>query len=489
MNRFVGREAELDAVLGRLRAEPSGTVALVGGYGIGKTQLLRRLREVARQEVPDGFVLPVDDDFSAAPYGLGGGYSGLYGDDVSSDVLRLLFDKSIGLLRDIVAGVRGDHFSSFAHSTRRARSVADSASLTVQNSVQVGWRATARDVRMHLGVDDAPAYLRNQLRAAQNMVDEAFLRDWEDWALSRRVLLALDDFEGLVDDIVGQWFVRLAARLRNALVVVPVLPSEHAKPLIEGGRAYELARFTLPEVGRYLGLQLGAAATPGLASVVFDFTGGHPFGMDLVTTFVLEQADEELNAGRLRRTLARLPSDPGRRAAELVRALAGPSGGNDLLRAVEAISAVHFFDAPLLARLLEPAGGGGGTGDTAVAPLIGHMERFGLLEILPGQRFRMHEFVRMELERTTRARPSAAVPCPCAPDTAGRRGCAARTARAPRRRCRRPATVRRVRRPRRSAGTRPLPKPPPGRQRRRSARSRAGGPRRGRSGARGPGTA
>ncbi|MER7168408.1 AAA family ATPase [Micromonospora sp. NPDC000207] len=401
---LVGRDPQVRRVLEAIRRDE--TLVVVGGHGMGKTSFLGLLRSAVRREFPDVVVVPSRPEMRAEPYGLSEAYRGEYGESLHVLVAALLLDKSTQLLGDLVGGDLG-HFGTFAAA---AESTQDAAStvVAVHNDVQARTGGRISDLTIHVDLQPAPEDPLDRLRRAQRRVDEAFLADWRTFLAGRRAVVILDGFETLIDDAVGQWFVAFSARLPGTSVVLPLVPhayAEHGRRVFDPDLVQELPRFDTAEAQAFLTHHFGQRSAEALVSTVLDFTGGHPYGLKLVTQMIRANAAEAMNPAGLRRMLLRASESGELRIDDLVRAVIRPERNPDAWRVVEVCSLLHSFDVEMVQTLLDGedlAAEPGRIGDA-----VRQIHSLGLLEPLAfDDRYRLHDFVRPVLaEAVRRFRP------------------------------------------------------------------------------------
>src|SRR5436305_4898259 len=400
---FVGRRQELDDILGLLAGTRNGVVVdLIGVSGSGKTWLLEQLGgEVG--EVP-GAVLRYSDRLLRPD-----GHRDDLGTAASPAVLRHTFVEAVHLMRTL-AGESHRDFSSVWEVVDESQSW--TRPVEIHQHLQVGRKATATGVNVQNQVSTASSAdeLRDQIIAAQERLDEAFVEVWRGYTSSRPVLVAVDSFERCLDDEFGAWLLRFALRLPGTVTVVARVPGDDPMP-VQSPRIRErwLSNFTLAEVADYLDRRLvGEPVAPGVAELIHQFTDGLPGGVLLMGELLNERGPATITTTELRRILARLPEDIHDDWAKVVDEILTSVPERSAVRAAAVVSS---FDEPLLAELLgtEHAGPAKDATTSAAAAAIGALRRRRLLRPLPtpsGQpsgRFRVHEFIRHSVARELRA--------------------------------------------------------------------------------------
>lgn len=395
---FVGRQAELRTSLALLAKPGEGNIQDIAGVnGVGKTSYLERLAKEAQQLRLPGLEVSLFH-FDMRRHGLGEGFPpGDLGANASLDMLWEVFNRS----RQLMGSIAEDRheFDGFLLVSRNVLREADksraAADINLQKNASIGTAEIIAFIKQDEGG------VRQRIRELQSQLDDKFVEAWAEFTARRRVLITLDQFQLVADNELGQWFIRLALRLRNSLVVLSRTPS--ATPLWRepgGVNATELPFFTLAEVTEYLGRRLDTEASlADLAKTAHDFTDGHPGGVALVSELIIGNGGAELTPRELRRLLERIPSEGDQRWAELVVLVLDAIHEPALLAAVEAASIAPVFDSGLLAQLTDP----GNPGSAPVANIISRLSGLRMLHEIaaisgqPSGRFRLHEFIRQSV--------------------------------------------------------------------------------------------
>ena len=423
---FIGRERELRGSLELLAAPGEGAVQdIMGLRGAGKTSFLQQLSDRAgRLELPGQEVRVHNLDMQN--HGLGVGFlPGDLGANASLDILREVFATSRQLMGSVAEGQR--EFRGFLLLSRRLWQQANvplaaAADITLGKTTRPGtsdgdppgpqaqmhgesresstFTQIGNQVNIRVEQPDDAAF-RQHLRALQDQLDDGFVEAWEEFTARRRVLITVDSFQLAADNELGQWFIRIARRLRNTLTVLARTPSD--TPLWRDGAALaplHLPFFSADEITDYLQRRLSASAPlDELAETTHDFTDGHPGGVNLVGNLIMNKGGAELRAAELRRMLDSLPSEEDQFWAALVAEILQAVQGDDLLSAVHAASVAGIFDGRLLAELINPAN----PDEEAVGEIIAKLSGLRMLHQVPAlsgrpsDRFRLHEFIRQSV--------------------------------------------------------------------------------------------
>ncbi|WP_422734252.1 hypothetical protein ACN26Y_03030 [Micromonospora sp. WMMD558] len=397
---LIDRDDQLRTVLTGIRETGRGTFAVVGGHGMGKTSFLNMLRDAVRREFPDAVLMPMRPHESPELYGLSDAYSGQYGSATTPAVAALLLDKSTQLLGDLVQDVV-EQFSGFVVAKEGAPRA---TAVTMHNTLVAKSWSTLSNAQFDVNVKTPAESAIERLSRAQRRIDDAFLADWRTFLAGRRAILILDGFETLIDDAVGQWFVKLARRLPDTAVVLSLVPreyAEHGRRVLDPDLVEELPRFTVAEAHAYLTYHFGDRAGVRLAQVVTKFTGGHPYGLKLVVQFIHAHIDDALNADRLWEMLIHLSDGGDPRLDRLVREVIRPDRHPNVWRVAEVASLLNSFDVPMLLDLLD--GDELGADPEQVSNAVRQVERLGLLDPLSvAGRFRLHDFIRPAMAEAVR---------------------------------------------------------------------------------------
>ena len=394
---FVGRQRELRESLGLLTGSGDGAVQdIVGVRGTGKTSFLQRLSELARrEEIPRQEVRVYNLDMQQ--YGLGVGFSpGDLDANATLEIVREVFTISRQLMGSVAKGQR--EFKAFSVLSRE---LGKRASFPPSPSLRIADRGvTIDEAEIQIAPPD-DTEVRQYIRALQSRLDDGFVNAWEEFTARRRILITVDNFQLAADNELGQWFIRLAKRLRNTLTVLARTPSDI--PLWREGSgpsSLHLPYFSVDEITAYLQRRLGTSAPlEELAQTTHDFTNGHPEGVNLVGNLIMNKGGEELPAAGLRRMLDSLPNEGAHFWAALVDEILHSVRGDDLVSAVNAASVAATFDTGMLAELVHPENPQEAKVGEIVAKLFGLRMLHRVPEISgePSDRWRLHEFIRQSV--------------------------------------------------------------------------------------------
>ncbi|WFE23530.1 hypothetical protein O7621_09765 [Solwaraspora sp. WMMD937] len=405
-NGLISRDEQLRRVVAGIRTDMSGIFVVLGGHGMGKSAFLQQLREDLRRELPGVDILPASLDVSFVGRGLDETYSGQYGAAATAASLHQVLNKSAKLLEDLVKDVI-ERFGGFIAAMEKSTTVAQA--MPPQRVVirAGGFRTNTSNVKVNVGAQATPIEGQSpeeRLRNAQLRIDRAFLADWTTWRAGRPTVLLLDGFETLIDDAMGHWFVTLAAQMPDTAVVLPMIPREynqHGRSVLDPERTETLPLFTPPEVNAYLQSHFGDDLDPELAEVVWDFTSGHPSGLNLVIHLIRERGTEATRPSELRKVLAQVTTEGDLDPAKLVRKVIMPDRNPGVWRTVETAALLNTFDVPMLCHLMrdaEPA-----MDSAAISKAVERINSLGLLDPLPvAGRFRLHDFIRSRLSDDVR---------------------------------------------------------------------------------------
>ena len=247
---FVGRQRELQGSLGLLAAPGEGAVQdIVGVRGVGKSSYLQRLSDRAGHlELPGQEVRVYNLDMQR--HGLGVGFlPGDVGAHASLDIVREVFTTSRQLMGSIAEDQR--EFKGFRLLSQRLWHEANLPPAPAAG-ITLGRHATIGNAEISVVRQDDVAF-RQHIWALQSQLDDGFIEAWEEFTARRRVLITVDTFQLAADNELGQWFIRMARRLRNTLTVLARTPSD--TPLWREGAdldQMQLPFFSVDEITDYL---------------------------------------------------------------------------------------------------------------------------------------------------------------------------------------------------------------------------------------------
>lgn len=398
MDLFVGRKETLHKTLATLRKKNEGIVQdIIGVHGIGKTMFLDRLAAQA-QEIDRIQIFSLD----MAKHGLGEGFFNDFGPTATAQVLWATFDCSRRLMHEFANRAGTDDFDHFRIAYQQQSKVADS--FFVKTDISLGRRSRLQENEIVSSLNVGDEFIKQRIREMQSILDDAFVRDWTDYARHRQVLVTVDTFEGVADDELGHWMTRIALRLPNTMLVLARTPSDYIlHKTSDRFQKYHLENFSINEVQEYLGMRFPGKLQPGIPDVVHRFTDGHPGGVKLAADLIREEGPAELDARRLRRLFEHLPDEPNERWGELVHLILRAADDPRLREAVDAASLTTSFDGPLLAELLS----NDGSPEKQVGDLISKLRSYRLVQPVPSisgepERLRLQEFIRISVARRLR---------------------------------------------------------------------------------------
>ena len=400
---FVGREAELATAMDTVATttDAGGWVWDVTGVpGIGKSTFIDKLA-VQVGSLGRGYLV-LDLDLSGR--GLDEAFRGDYGSDASTPVLWNALVRSRDLVQEWAERLLALDQST-GRSAESLRTFVGLASASLRSRID----ECAHEHSLSPGslgpMSLADQRVRATIRDLQQRLDEAFVEAWRGFVAQRRILITVRNIDGLVDDEIGHWLVRIALQLPRTMAVLSrVSPAIDLAPAGRRVHHLELPYLTLDQVDRYLRERFPEQVQPGTAAVIHQFTDGHAGGLDLAGQLLRENgAGPGIDPRELRLIFDRLPGEPtqlwGRLVHTIIEAIRTP-----LLReAVDAAAVVRCFDAPLLAALL--------TGDGTSPPDVGGvLDALIDLRLVRGvtdhdgvARHRLVEFVRSSLANHLRS--------------------------------------------------------------------------------------
>jgi hypothetical protein len=392
---FVGRKKPLGDTQSALAAVNQALLEeAVGINGAGKSTLLRRLKQIVGL-VPSARSIHLEID----GYALDKAY---LGDQLAE--LREGFEKATQLMTWLVEQTgRSREFSAYTEGREIAKSDVSRINLHIENRQRASWRGQIVESGQKVDLEFSKEKVADDLRAAIWTATEGFIEGWERWANQKKILLTVDGFEHVIGQEVGRWFLKLASKLRNTVVVLARVPSQSLGLPPGKARSYPLENFTLEEVRDYLAHNLAPhSVAEGVAETVHEFTGGHPGGVDLAAKLIEELGPKAMDRDRLAAVFRKLPDEPAEKWAGLVNAIVEAVDDPDLRAALDACSVLRYFDGSTLSDVLGSNVPGGAR---RASYLLLALKSYGLTEPVnragaPGVMcFRLQGFVRGSLDR------------------------------------------------------------------------------------------
>ena len=212
----------------------------------------------------------------------------------------------------------------------------------------------------------------------------------------RQAIVTIDDFEYVAEGTVGRWLLDVTRRLARTLTLLARTPTA---PVL-GQPGADLISFGLPpltteDIREVLETCLpGGSVDSGLVEVVERFSDGHAHSVGLAADLLQSLDPSEREPAAVDRRLADLPPELEARHADLVTAILD-SEGPEIAGVVKACCTLRSFDADLLEAVLDREAGPG-------ADLVAELQRYTFIEPVSDPRggfFRVHEFIRSELDR------------------------------------------------------------------------------------------
>ena len=354
---FVGREDLLHRVVRDLepgRALRADDVA--GAVGMGKTTLLRRIRDLAAESAYDTVLL---DLTVYEP-----GYTGRSGTKLTHVEAVRNFDALKAVAHMVVQQLRPDLVERIDEAARQAWvPVLDvqSQQISVSNVMTVGSHASVSgsgQASTSSGVDSAAAYeaLRVQrILSAGLALSDALIECLNEIARTRPILLLVDNVDRVTDTEVGGWLLRVVQQLERAVVVLTHEPGHDAELPAGIGERVRIPPLTVDEVGLYLERRQVEDDGTELAALVHRSSGGVPVAVALLVDLLADRTTG-LSADHLRGRLDMTSSDPRDRIAGVVATMVERLEGDVVGDALRAVSVTDDCDATLLAQLLEAMG-------------------------------------------------------------------------------------------------------------------------------------
>jgi len=375
------------------RPQLADATAIVGG---GKTKLLERLRSELSAKGASAMVLRIELGESDAE-------SGEQPDRAQLQAFAR-FREIVGNLIEQIIQVERNQGGS-ADSTKRAFEPVEHALQAAAGNTtpfNITQNIDARSATLNqspignisLKVDEG--FLDKMVTDGEQDIAETFAVTFAEVLKNRTAVLTIDGFEWVAATPLGAWVLDLVRRLKWTRAVVAHTPDANliAQPKSDLV-ACPLAPLTSREIEQLLEKSLpGQAIDRPLVDVVTEFSSGHPHTAGLAAELLQRLSPEQREAKTFEQRLAALPSDLAKRHSDLVDAII-EHDPPDIARGVRACAILRRFDAGLLEALLPDQAGKGGE-------LIEQLQRYTFIEPVQDPRggfFRIHEFIRAELDR------------------------------------------------------------------------------------------
>jgi hypothetical protein len=351
---FVGREQVIDRLLAAVEDNSRLRVDRVSGsLGLGKSALLRQVRDRAAARCSEAAVHLVDLAEFDPGYARHGGESLTFGQAQKNfDQLKRL----AGALSRCTSPARARRVSAAATTAWQQVRAVRAPELHVSQHVEVGQSGTLSHSPPSITVSSDPRALESHqvaaiLQAGLDLTD-ALARCLNETAERRPVVILLDEVDRVAGQQVGRWLARVVEHLDRGLVILAQEPGSGLDLPPGLGDVVRLLPLSVEEVQEFLDRRLGVlGATADLARLVHRCSGGLPVAVEILADLV---ADPEIRLREpdLERRLVRMPADPEGRMAGVVIEIVERLEGRTLGRALKAASIPEECDAALLAALL-----------------------------------------------------------------------------------------------------------------------------------------
>ena len=213
-----------------------------------------------------------------------------------------------------------------------------------------------------------------------------------------RCVLLLDNFQLMIDQNVGRWFLSgVAAKLDNTVVVLAKTKTT-AHLDLKDSVTIALDNFSLNDVQTYLEKRLELKKFPEkLAVAIYEYTGGHPQAVVLAVD-VCESLSETGTAGKdILEVFDQVPAEHAAKIAKLVEKIKESIADPVVKKALEIGWVLRRFDADVLRCLLTDP-------ETPAADLkkyeeiITALEEYSFTENHDGF-YKFHDFIRQAMEQ------------------------------------------------------------------------------------------
>jgi hypothetical protein len=320
-------------------APPRGDARFVDAFGIagiGKTQFIRHIQAVAAER--HGIIaVPLFVDTLSAPTNLQDEYN-TFIDHVTQLAERLSAwagrSSLLGEFEIELATIEQKWAQVEVHNTVNAQSA------QIRN-------ASVGSPTIDLGGLEGGIY-----GAKRRATVAAFANRFRVLFKRKPLLVAVDGYDEIAGNPVGDWLLDLLERLPNTLVVLSRGPVVRAPPVAKDKvLPAELTLFTHDEVAELLAKHIRRQPDSSLVDVVFAWSEGHPGTAAIAAKYLC--AREDGDAATLEERLSALPEDLEEERAKLALEFVSTLGGEELERVAIASAVPRVFDEGMLGALLD----------------------------------------------------------------------------------------------------------------------------------------
>jgi hypothetical protein len=338
---------------------------------MGKTWLVKRLRQQTAEWPGEVLELPIDCDEAASPTTASQAWDAF---------LDLVGGQGKRLFGEI--GRAAGAFANELTAARQAQVIGDIKTFVDAKDAKIGASANVGGVEM----DDSMAEL--VLSPKVQRAVSAFVSRFTPLVKRKSALVTIDRFDSIAGSVYARWLLSLLAQLPNTLVVITRSPGA-AAPAVAGvaTERKQLEPFSREEVGELLACFLpDRTIDPRLVEIVHMWSEGHVFTAALAAQYLRTVDDPDPVAFEAR--LAALPVDYGEQRVEIELEILRAPGADDLVETVSALAVTRRFDSDLLKVLVDPV----------PERAIERLTEAGLVEPAGEGLYSVHSFIREPLE-------------------------------------------------------------------------------------------
>jgi hypothetical protein len=395
---FVNR-LEATVLVQDMVARPTGLtfVELQGVEGGGKTFFLRRMHELLRGDA--GLAIALLSLRTYAPFPGKSPPAGQAPLIPNCEKYRQLLIALAGQLGEFQANA----FASFADAalppgldvTIHGADV-HGGTVNLGPGAQISSAGNVASASLSVNLEVDP-----EAEAEQNRVQltESFLECATKLQSRYRLVILLDDYNYVIDQLVGFWLLTdVMSRLNNAVVII----ARQASPQVLPGNLnliqISLDNLTKPYVLAFLRKRFpGAANLDELADAIFEFSSGHPEAVSMAADLIEQRC---LTGGEIALDDFRnLPAGRTEQLSKLVDHIIEGVDDPDVCNALKVAWVVRHFDAGILAALLTSPGESPGNPER-FADIVKALQYYSFTQYSPSVKaWRFNEFIRIERDR------------------------------------------------------------------------------------------
>jgi hypothetical protein len=242
--------------------------------------------------------------------------------------------------------------------------------------------------------------IRLMIDHLKNAITQEFVRRINAIEKKSRCVLLMDNFQLVLNEAVGGWFLSgVAAKLDNAVVVLAKTKTASSVKM-QDAMVIFLENFSAQDVRTYLNKRLDMKNFPsGLPAAIHQYTGGHPQAVVLAVDVCESLAKKGSQGNALLNFFQDIPAEHAGKIIKLVEKIREFIEDQDVLNALEIGWVLRRFDADILRHLLtadEDAGGEAGA--KKYQDIISRLEEYSFTENHE-EFYKFHDFIRQGMEK------------------------------------------------------------------------------------------